>query len=380
VIDILVVDQGYPSQLNPISHAFVHARCKGYVQAGLQVAVITLCGVQLTKAYSYDGVSVIPVQTVDAGCETARALKPRVIAVHAPNPWQWSGQVVRRLRDDYAVLAWIHGAEALYMGPRGYYTDILHTVVSYPRDFLRLRDQRRLLESLAGVVYVSEWMRDEAEKYTGLNHPVSFVIPNPVDTDLFSPGPANGQLGGVCIRSLGNRTHGVDVAIRAAAQSGLPLTIVGNGRLLQMYELLAKNLSANIIFDSRPRQHSEMPLVFRQYSYFVAPSRTESQGLAMCEAMSCTLPIVAFAVGGIPEFVEDGVDGILVPPGDVTTMASAMKRLAQDSDAARAMGWAAREHMIRTIGIRSIVARDVEAFGQVTGQSFPCSKGTQDGT
>ena len=58
--------------------------------------------------------------------------------------------------------------------------------------------------------------------------------------------------------------------------------------------------------------HNEIPELLSKYSVFVAPSRVEAQGVSMCEAMACGLPIVATKVGGIPEFVRDGVDGYLV--------------------------------------------------------------------
>ena len=70
----------------------------------------------------------------------------------------------------------------------------------------------------------------------------------------------------------------------------------------------------------------------------VLPSRNEGWGLALMEAMACGKPVVATRVGGIPELVRDGVDGILVDPGDTKALASAICRLLNDPSERKRMG------------------------------------------
>lgn len=71
---------------------------------------------------------------------------------------------------------------------------------------------------------------------------------------------------------------------------------------------------------------------------FVLPSRWEALPLAIGEAMSCGLPVLATPVGGTPEMVEDGVNGRLVPPGDTTALADALEQLLSRPDELRRMG------------------------------------------
>ncbi|MGQ9588115.1 MAG: MSMEG_0565 family glycosyltransferase [Thermoplasmata archaeon] len=75
------------------------------------------------------------------------------------------------------------------------------------------------------------------------------------------------------------------------------------------------------------------------------PSRTEGWGLALMEAMACGKPVVASRAGGIPELVRDGVDGMLVPPGDVRGLADSIIKLLRDRSLRERMGRAGAERV-----------------------------------
>ncbi len=75
------------------------------------------------------------------------------------------------------------------------------------------------------------------------------------------------------------------------------------------------------------------------------PSRNEGWGLSLMEAMACGKPTVATRVGGVPELVRDGVDGILVDPGDTAGLAEAITGLLRDVDMRSRMGAAGRERV-----------------------------------
>jgi glycosyltransferase involved in cell wall biosynthesis len=75
---------------------------------------------------------------------------------------------------------------------------------------------------------------------------------------------------------------------------------------------------------------------------FVLPSRSEAFPNAVLEAMATGLPIVASAVGGIPELIDDGHSGLLVPAGDSTALAERVCRLMADEPLAARLGEAAR--------------------------------------
>jgi glycosyltransferase involved in cell wall biosynthesis len=98
-----------------------------------------------------------------------------------------------------------------------------------------------------------------------------------------------------------------------------------------------------------------------RWDVFVMPSREEGFGIAALDAMAAGLPVVASDVGGIPELVEDGKTGWLVPPGDDDALASRLRPLLANPELRRSMGAAgyvrARDHFA--------AARMVEAFAQL---------------
>jgi len=99
----------------------------------------------------------------------------------------------------------------------------------------------------------------------------------------------------------------------------------------------------------------------RAMEVFVMPSRWESASAAILTAMACGKPIVATAVGGNPELIEDGRSGILVPPDDPDRMARAIAELLDDPVRARAYGRRGRE----VVAARFTLAHMAEGYGRL---------------
>jgi glycosyltransferase involved in cell wall biosynthesis len=101
---------------------------------------------------------------------------------------------------------------------------------------------------------------------------------------------------------------------------------------------------------------SDVPDVLEALDVAVLPSRAESAPLAVLEYMEAAKPVIASAVGGVPDAVDDGVTGMLVPPGEPAALASGVAELLRDPDRARAMGAAGQRRrrelfaLSRTVG------------------------------
>jgi glycosyltransferase involved in cell wall biosynthesis len=99
-----------------------------------------------------------------------------------------------------------------------------------------------------------------------------------------------------------------------------------------------------------------------RHAIFVLPSRRpESFGLALIEAMAAGLPCIATDAGGPKEIVQEGVNGLLVPPGDSSALANALERLVHDPELCRSLGEAAAVDVRDRYDIANTVGR-VEAL------------------
>jgi glycosyltransferase involved in cell wall biosynthesis len=107
------------------------------------------------------------------------------------------------------------------------------------------------------------------------------------------------------------------------------LLIVGEGSRREALEAQARELriAHRVVFTGR---RDDMPAVTAALDVAVLPSYREAQGLTILEAMALARPVVATNVGGIPEMIEDGVSGLLVPPHDPAALAAGIVRLLTD--------------------------------------------------
>ncbi len=124
----------------------------------------------------------------------------------------------------------------------------------------------------------------------------------------------------------------------------LHLTLIGEGNLVETYKHQASELGIGHQITFCPwLSEEEIQKLAASATLAVFPSRIESFGLSMAEAMAAGLPIIATRVGALPEFIEDGVTGILVPSGDVPALAKAIADCLNHAERTETMARAGRE-------------------------------------
>jgi glycosyltransferase involved in cell wall biosynthesis len=200
------------------------------------------------------------------------------------------------------------------------------------------------------------------------------VIYNGVDIEQFAPrgdGAATRQELGVpddavlvgYVGRLSPEKGGQDILIRSVARAkqdghNLRLLIVGDGPLRPGLEALADRLGAPVFFTGlRP----DVARLLAAMDIFVLPSLHEALPIAALEAMSARLPVIATVVGGNPEVVQDGVTGLLVPPGDEDALYEALTRLLADPALAARIAQAGQAHVHAHFTLDQM-ARRVEAI------------------
>lgn len=96
---------------------------------------------------------------------------------------------------------------------------------------------------------------------------------------------------------------------------------------------------------------------------YILPSHNEGFPVSILEAMSYRLPVISTTVGGIPELVRDGVDGLLVQAGDVDALASAMRTLAADPSVRGRLGYSAQTRVIDQFSARKVLPLLLRVYG-----------------
>jgi glycosyltransferase involved in cell wall biosynthesis len=106
----------------------------------------------------------------------------------------------------------------------------------------------------------------------------------------------------------------------------------------------------------------------KAFDLFVMSSVTEGLGTSLLDAMAAARPIVATTAGGIPEIVEDGVNGLLVPPRDARALADAILRALRDADLRRRLGDAGFARVNERFTVERMVAQTAAAYEQIVAQ------------
>jgi glycosyltransferase involved in cell wall biosynthesis len=141
-----------------------------------------------------------------------------------------------------------------------------------------------------------------------------------------------------------NPKKNLDQLIRAFMRvknidTSLSLVLVGDGPMRRTLEELAGalQLDGKIHFLGW-KNRAEVAELLKGCTLFVLPSKSEPFGIVIIEAMACRKPVVASRVGGIPEIIEHGKNGIMVDPDDPLDLAGAIEALLNDPDLRESLG------------------------------------------
>jgi glycosyltransferase involved in cell wall biosynthesis len=205
------------------------------------------------------------------------------------------------------------------------------------------------------------------------------TIANGIDWDTFRPAPHRERRRVITTVANLRPGKGHEVLLRAARRviarvPDVRFDLIGEGVLRPMLERLAAELeiSGSVAFFGH---RADVPALLAASDLFAFPSLMESSPNGVIEAMAARLPVVATSVGGIPEMIDDGRNGVLVTAGSDRALADALLRLIARPEEAAAMGDAAR----RTVETRYSLDRMVSEFEalyvqELTGRSVAASR------
>ena len=230
-------------------------------------------------------------------------------------------------------------------------TDI--TLVGLDRSYLPIT--RFGIEQSDGVTAISSYLRDRTRVAFGITSEIE-VIRNFVNCDVYVRNPAlvdamRGRYAAPDERLLVHLSNFrpvkrirdvVEVFARVAREVPARLMLIGDGPDRSVAEYLARehHIQDRVHFLGKQDNVNELlPLA----DLMLMPSEMESFGLAALEAMACGVPTIATDVGGVPELIDDGRNGLLFEVGDVDSMAAAAIALLRDETRLRQMSEAGRK-------------------------------------
>lgn len=303
---------------------FIHSRVRMYAKEHEILVVVPSAGNGET-AYSYEGVEVIG-KNPQGVIDTIRSFKPDKILVHFCEPW-----FIRKVFPfigDIPVLIWIHLAEAT-----GWYRRLFN-LGSYdsPLDFaryvkantLQLFWLRKLIKfsnrsDRIHFIFVSSWLKRavETDMFSRVHN--FSIVHNPIDENLFRYKPKTADLRKkiLVLRTFMSRKYATDIVrdtilslSRKEFFNELSFSIYGQGRHFDEDTRDLKGFP-NIAIHNHFVENRDIPSLHQAHGIFLCPTRQDSQGVSMCEAMCSGLVPVSSRNTAIPEFVEDGRDGLL---------------------------------------------------------------------
>lgn len=281
---------------------------------------------------------------------------------------RWLQRFWRRLHETRAAIVHIHTSGYLGFWERSLYGEmavrrglpyVLHVHGGDFDCFLREmpRWQRRFAARAFGraqaVIVLSRAWQDLFMAWVAPER--LHVVPNAIHVEPFTRPPSRSSSGPVRILFVGMlcARKGLDELCEALKQlvregvGGFQVDLVGGEEVIgdgKRYRELFHRAG----LDTRARFHGlqsgEAKLEFyRRADLFVLPSRSESFGIANLEAMASGLPVISTRTGAIPEYLESGIHGLLVEPGDASGLARTLRQLLEDPACRARLGAAARE-------------------------------------
>jgi glycosyltransferase involved in cell wall biosynthesis len=223
-----------------------------------------------------------------------------------------------------------------------------------------------LLKQAACVTATSQFLQKETRRFLADRLPIR-VVPFGVDCDRFKPERRSVSHGsGIVlgfVKTL-SPSYGPDILLEAfaAIHSQRPSTrliLAGAGPMASSLRARSVELGLGESVDFVGRvPHRDVPRLMQRLDLFVMPSVVrESFGVAALEASACGVPVVASAVGGVPEVVLHGRTGVLIPPRDADALATACIGLIDQPSIRESMGAAGRRYVLSRYDWRNTAAQ-----------------------
>lgn len=370
----LVLTNIYPSSNNLYRNGFVHRRVLLYREKGLDIDVFSLLGTGASLGrYKFQGSNVF---TGDSNGLTTllRYKNYRKILIHFVN--QSMIDSIQKAVSDIPLIIWIHGFETECWYRRWFNYDfvkkdidkIINGLAENSKKIEFMRNLYTNKDKLITFVFVSKWFKEKvAEEDTSCKVIKYKIIPNVIDEDLFrfSKKDKEKRKKILTIRPFSSKKYANDLSVKAILELSkrdffkeLEFAIYGQGNLFHEILQPIKHFENVKIFETFLKQE-EIAELHKQYGIFLCPTRLDSQGVSMCEAMSSGLVPISNSITAIPEFVENNC-GILSRAEDYKGLADGIEYLYKNPDKFIEMSSNASKYIQKKCGKNEVIPKEID--------------------
>lgn len=371
---LVVVTPHYPKPENLYGDVFVHSRLKKYLDH-FEIYVVGYHKMVMVKekfnSYTYQGISVYETSDPVLFKEQIKLINPQIIVIHFIN--EVIIQVVSKFNIPNVVF--FHGFDVTTWRRRLMNYDSIGSIrylIPYAfTNIKRLFAIKRYLRKASRSnrvkpVFVSVWLKEAAEEDLRMPINNSVVIHNGIDTDLFGYKKKHADLRKriLIIRPFSAINYANDISIKTILQLSkesffheLQFSIYGKGYL---FKKLTDQIShfPNVTLHNYFIENTSIPSIHENHGIFLCPSRLDSQGVSLGEAMSSGLVPITSPIGGIPEFVENEVSGYMEKQPE--EMAERIKQLYLNPERFLELSAGASNRILKKCALKNTVQQEVE--------------------
>ena len=336
---LLISNNGLPKSNALYRQAFVFRRLIEYRKRGIDIDAYGYIDSPYFEEYEFN------CEKIFEGGENGLAYLLSVrqykkVLIHFPTK-----EIMRVLEkhvvEGIEIICWLHGYEVLRWNRRIFNYSGSEIIMKFQSMEKESEERMNFFRELFSrrnttIVFVSDWLKNIVKMDVGILPESYQIIPNYIDGELFrfqekKPGDVRKIL---LIKSNERRVYANDIASKVIMKlserpifSKIEFNIYGDGRLFESnYQELIDKKFHNVHIHKRFLTQKEIAEKHREHGIFLCPTRQDTQGVSMCEAMSSGLVVVTNRVAAIPEYINEDC-GVLCDDEDVMQMADAVEWL-----------------------------------------------------
>lgn len=375
-LKLLMITNAYPNKEKIYSNAFLHGRVKSYQEKGHKVEVIVL-STKVTFDEVYDGVTIKYLDEYQIADYVNNQKIDRIL-IHFINKKMYTA--LKMMNDCPKVLIWFHGFEAEPWYSR--YYNFLASKQTFIQQMIRKDayyvDTKNMLIDLINdenlqkeFIYTSNSYKTKyVDPYLGIQPDKFYIIPNPIDPDIFKYNPKNEEdRFNICnIRpyTAPNYANDItrDVIIGLSKKKyfkKLTFNLYGDGPLFDNITEPLKKFN-NVNLNKGFVHQKDIVNIHKANGIYLGPTRHDSQGVSLCEAMSSGLVPISNDIGAIAEFVEHNESGLLAGRDDVKGMIQHIEYLIKNPKEFIKMSEKASRMIIEQTGKQIVMQKEFEVI------------------